>query len=288
MVVDTVGQAQTCIEYLRKNNVGRATFTVLEKLRGNSGMGKFDTPENVPRLFDLIKPKDDAYAPAFFKAVHNTLVANDMEQANRIAFGAKRWRVVTLDGGLIETSGAMSGGGSAPQRGAMSSKLASNAVSPQVLQGYERDSENAAQQLQKASAELREAEVELDRLKARDPEIDLAYQKLGMDIENVKRRIAEAQKRVNDLRFVKYSLHRAIFNKYPTAPRTNPILEILLASPSSRRRYPHRRTALTRSKSDQVGLSRILRTSKRKSLTSVAQNSSHRNPRSTASGSTLL
>jgi len=200
MVVDKVSQAQTCIEYLRKNNVGRASFMVLEKLNV-TGMDRIQTPENVPRLFDLVKPKSVEYLPAFSKALGNTLVANDMDQANRIAFGGtRRWRVVTLDGGLIETSGAMSGGGSQPSRGAMSSKFAAASVSPQMLQSYEKDSEHAAQELQKATAEFREAEMELERLTARDPELDLALQKAGMDIENTKRRLVEAEKRIKELR----------------------------------------------------------------------------------------
>ena len=202
MVVDKVEQAQTCIDYLRKNNVGRASFMVLEKL--NTGnMAALQTPENVPRLFDLVKPKSPDYLPAFSKALGNTLVAKDMEQANRIAFGGvRRWRVVTLDGGLIETSGAMSGGGSQPSRGAMSSKFASASISPQVLQSYEKESEQATEQLQKVTAELREAEVELERLMSRDPDIDIALQKVGMDIENSRKRIGGAERRVKELTFV--------------------------------------------------------------------------------------
>lgn len=44
-------------------------------------------PENVPRLFDLIKVDDAKIANAFFFAVRNTLVANTLEQATRIAYG---------------------------------------------------------------------------------------------------------------------------------------------------------------------------------------------------------
>ncbi|PPR02346.1 hypothetical protein CVT24_011690 [Panaeolus cyanescens] len=194
MVVDKVSQAQQCIEYLRKNNVGRASFMVLEKLSAD-GMQKINAP--LPRLFDLVKPKDPAFAPAFYKAMRDTLVAETVDQANHVAFGQadrRRWRVVSLDGAVIETSGAMSGGGGQPQRGAMSSKLAANAVSPQLLQGYERDNEAAAQQLQKATNDLRIAESELEGLKTRGPELDLAYQKIGMEINNMKQRIAEAER----------------------------------------------------------------------------------------------
>ncbi|KAF9561610.1 RecF/RecN/SMC protein [Agrocybe pediades] len=200
MVVDTVENGQKCIELLRQNNAGRASFMVLAKLSKHGMTDIFPTPENVPRLFDLVKPKSPEYAPAFFKAIGNTLVAKDIDQANRIAFADnRRFRVVTLDGALIETSGAMSGGGSTPSRGAMSSKFAAASVSPQVLATYERDNQQAAQQLQQATDELRGLESELDNLKRREPQIEMSLQKVRMDIENVKRRTAEAEKRVRDL-----------------------------------------------------------------------------------------
>ncbi|KAG6878944.1 hypothetical protein C0992_006381 [Termitomyces sp. T32_za158] len=201
MIVDRVEQGQACIEYLRSQNIGRASFMVLEKLTSSNSMAKIATPENVPRLFDLIQPKDPKFAPAFYKAVGNTLVAEDMDQANRIAYGARRWKVVTLSGQLIETSGTMSGGGSQPARGAMSSKLATDAVSPQVLRKYEQESQDASQQLDQALKELRIAEEELDRLRNSGPQIDLAFQKLGLDIENSKHRIAEAEKRVQHVKY---------------------------------------------------------------------------------------
>ncbi|RDB19364.1 Structural maintenance of chromosomes protein 4 [Hypsizygus marmoreus] len=201
MVVDKVDQGQACIEYLRTQNVGRASFLVLEKLRSNDGMAKINTPENVPRLFDLVKPKDPKFAPAFYKAMGNTLVAEDMDQANRIAFGgARRWRVVTLAGGLIETSGVMTGGGTQPARGGMSSKLAAEAVQPEVLRSYEQESQDASRKLEEALGALRQAEEELEKLKTSGPQIEMAYQKLGLDIENSKRRIADAEKRVQEVR----------------------------------------------------------------------------------------
>lgn len=58
----------------------------------------FIAPEGVPRLYDLVKVKDDKLRPAFFYAMGNTLVAQDLDQASRIAYGSDRRfrRVVTL------------------------------------------------------------------------------------------------------------------------------------------------------------------------------------------------
>ncbi|KAI0368918.1 RecF/RecN/SMC protein [Pilatotrama ljubarskyi] len=200
MVVDTVEQGQACIEYLRNKNVGRASFMVLEKLNGN-GMQRIQTPENVPRLFDLIEPKEPRFAPAFYKALRDTLVADNLEQANRIAFGGqRRWRVVTLAGQLIDASGTMSGGGTSVQRGGMSSKLAADAVPPEVIRKYQQDSEEDARALDAAVRELSELEAKVEALKQSTPRLDLAIDKVNLDIRNCAKRIADAEERVLELK----------------------------------------------------------------------------------------
>ncbi|KAH9837376.1 RecF/RecN/SMC [Rhodofomes roseus] len=200
LVVDTVEQGQACIEYLRQQSIGRASFMVLEKLK-HPNMQKFSTPENVPRLFDLIKPKEPRFAAAFYKGVHDTLVANDLDQANRIAFGgSRRWRVVTLAGQLIDSSGTMSGGGNHVMRGGMSSKLQSEAVAPEVLKQYERDSEQAARELDTLQHELQEAEGDLEGAMRSGPQLDMAIEKVNLDLRTGAKRIAEAEKRVRDLK----------------------------------------------------------------------------------------
>lgn len=175
---------------------------VLEKLPQTNGIEKIATPENVPRLFDLIKPKEPRFAPAFYKGVRDTLVADDLDQANRIAFGGqKRWRVVTLAGQLIDASGTMSGGGNQVNKGGMSSKLAKDPVTPQALKAYEKESEDAMKELEATLQEMRKAEIEVENLGKSGPEIDLAFQKISLDIQTGMKRIAEAERRVKELKY---------------------------------------------------------------------------------------
>lgn len=205
LVVDTVEQGQACIEYLRKQNVGRASFFVLEKLPADGRLDQIATPENAPRLFDLIKPKDPQFAPAFYKGLGNTLVANDLDQANRIAYGqSKRWRVVTLEGQLFDTSGTMSGGGTKVARGGMSSKLASDAVQPAVMKQYEADSESLQQELEELLTERQQLESEVEELRKHLPATEMAVQKLELDIQNADKRIKEDERRIKELRCVVY------------------------------------------------------------------------------------
>ena len=82
-------------------------------------------PSSIKRLFDLIQPSSSKFAPAFYSKVFNTLVAPN-ERGQKVAYGAKRWKVVTLDGKVVDTSGTMSGGGNYVSRGAMRLSDSSN------------------------------------------------------------------------------------------------------------------------------------------------------------------
>lgn len=197
MVVDSVEVGQQCIEYLRKNNLGRANFILLDKL-AQRDLSPIQTPENVPRLFDLIKPKDARFAPAFYSIMQNTLVAQNLEQANRIAYGAKRWRVVTLDGQLIDVSGTMSGGGTRVARGAMSSKLTSDTTKEQV-QKLEGERDQLERQFEAFQARQRELEASLREKQEEIPRLETVIQKINLEVENCTRNLADAQKRVQDL-----------------------------------------------------------------------------------------
>uniref|UniRef100_A0A8D3AMU6 Structural maintenance of chromosomes protein n=1 Tax=Scophthalmus maximus TaxID=52904 RepID=A0A8D3AMU6_SCOMX len=113
IVVDTIDTAQKCVTFLKEQNIGVATFIGLDKMKvWEKNMAPIRTPEDTPRLFDMVRVKDQSVRPAFYFALRDTLVAQDMEQATRMAFQKdKRWRVVTLKGQIIEMAGTMTGGG---------------------------------------------------------------------------------------------------------------------------------------------------------------------------------
>lgn len=197
LVVDSVEVGQQCIDYLRKNNLGRANIILLDRL-ARRDLSSIDTPEGVPRLFDLVKAKDGRFGPAFYSVLQNTLVASDLEQANRIAYGARRWRVVTLDGQLIDVSGTMSGGGARVARGGMSSKLIAETSKEQVSK-LEVDRDELEQEFQAFQERQRELEGRLKDLNDQIPQIETRMQKASLEIESLKRNLADAQRRVSEL-----------------------------------------------------------------------------------------
>jgi structural maintenance of chromosome 4 len=199
LVVDEVEQGQACIEVLRRGNIGRASIMVLDKLPARN-LSPIATPENVPRLFDLIKPKDPRFAQAFYKGVMNTLVAEDLEQAQRIGYGKQRWRVVTLAGQLIDPSGTMSGGGARVQRGGMSSKFVGDKVEPEVIAKYEEEVVQAQQAFTEFQGDRKALEQEVARLNKQIPDIEVAMEKLDLDLNNSDQRIANAKDRLKEVR----------------------------------------------------------------------------------------
>lgn len=197
LVVDTVEVGQQCIEYLRKNNLGRANFILLDRLPQRD-LSQIQTPENVPRLFDLVKSKHDRFLPAFYSVLQNTLVAKDLEQANRIAYGAKRWRVVTLDGQLIDKSGTMSGGGTRVAKGGMSSKLSADVSRDQVAK-LEVDRDAVEKEYSELQDSYRELQGQLQDLQNQVPRLDTKAQKLGLELDSIERNIADSQKRIQEI-----------------------------------------------------------------------------------------
>ncbi|KAK4463285.1 putative structural maintenance of chromosomes protein 4 [Cladorrhinum samala] len=196
-VTDTVEAGQQCIEYLRKTNMGRGNFICLDKLRSRD-LSPIKTPEDAPRLFDLVQAKYAKFRPAFYHALQDTLVAEDLAQANRIAYGAKRWRVVTLAGELIDKSGTMSGGGSTVKKGLMSSKLVSDISKEQVVK-LEIDRDAFEQRFQEFQEHQRELEARMRSLKEQIPQLDTKMQKINLEIESAARNLADAQRRIKEL-----------------------------------------------------------------------------------------
>ncbi|RCK64786.1 Structural maintenance of chromosomes protein 4 [Candida viswanathii] len=187
MVVETVETAQACIEYLRKNQLGYANFICLNKLR-NFDLAPIRTPgdpSHVKRLFDLIQPSSAKFAPAFYSKVYDTLVAPNLTEAKKVAYGAKRWKVVTLDGNVIDISGTMSGGGNYVSKGAMRSGSSGSVMSADELEGMKKKLHLMEQEVDRMTGDYNEKTTMLDKLKKLKPETEFEISKLQLDIESL-------------------------------------------------------------------------------------------------------
>ena len=109
VVVDNDITASKCINILKENKSGVVTFLPLNKIKQRiiSEEEKRLANETYGFALDLIK-YDKKFSNAFSYVFGSTIVIDNLEQGRKLGVG--RARMVTLDGDLIEPSGAMIGG----------------------------------------------------------------------------------------------------------------------------------------------------------------------------------
>ncbi len=105
IVVADSAIAVDCIKYLKENRIGRATFLPLDKIKPRFGEAPKDS--GVVDLAINLIDFDGKYLNAFSFIFGDTVVVDRIETAKKLGSGR---RYVTLDGDLVEKSGAMIGG----------------------------------------------------------------------------------------------------------------------------------------------------------------------------------
>ncbi|KAG6579734.1 structural maintenance of chromosomes protein [Phytophthora cinnamomi] len=207
LVVETTSGAQACVAYLRKHNLGRTTFLILEQLgylksKYAQRFRDVTAPSGhvAPRLFDLVEVNDEKYLPAFYYALRDTLVAKDLDEASAIAYQGRqcKYRVVTLDGQLVEMSGAMSGGGKRARSGGMSSTLASG-LSEDEIRALQEEASSQREELEQIRDEKASLEKELSHLTRKIDQYENELPKIELDVSATKTRLEDFKKNTSIL-----------------------------------------------------------------------------------------
>ena len=105
VVVDTDHIAAGAIQYLKNEKLGRVTFLPLNKLRPPA-LPPIKEPGVIGYAVNLIE-YEPGYDKAFAVALGATVIVDTLDRARKLI---GRYRMVTLDGELLERSGAMTGG----------------------------------------------------------------------------------------------------------------------------------------------------------------------------------
>ncbi|KAH7671753.1 Structural maintenance of chromosomes protein [Dioscorea alata] len=203
IVVETTASAQACVELLRRKNLGVATFMILEKQLDHKHKmkEKVITPEGVPRLFDLVTMKDEQLKLAFFAALGNTVVAKDLDQAARIAYGNDKEfrRVVTLDGSLFEKSGTLSGGGSKPRGGKMGTSIRAS-VSAEAIANAEKELTDLVDELVTLRQKIADASRRSQAYKKEEARFEMELAKSQKEIDSLSAQYSYIEKQLGSLK----------------------------------------------------------------------------------------
>ncbi len=210
VVVDDDVVGQQCIEHLKSRNAGRATFLPMTEMRQRRLPSAPTDPGVVGFAYDLVE-FDDQYAGVFSYVLGDTLVVEDIETA-RSYMGD--YRMVTLDGDLVEKSGAMTGGSRKGSRysftGGGEGQL--ERVAKQItelqdertdlreeLRSVEGRLDDARDRKTDAADEVRSIETEIEKLEDRRESTDDEIEGLEDDLEELRAERESVDDRMNEI-----------------------------------------------------------------------------------------
>lgn len=170
IVVENEAYGREAIAFLKRRQAGRATFLPLDVIRGRSipeheKKSLSDIGGFVGIAVNLVR-FDEKYENIMSSLLGNVIIAEKLEEANRIAAKCQyRYRVVTLEGDVVNPGGSMTGG-------SLQKKTSS-------LLGRNR-------QIDEMDKEIRTSEVQLGDLRKK--------------LEQIKRELSEGTRTLDELR----------------------------------------------------------------------------------------
>ena len=189
VVVSDDGVGQRAIEYLKSRNAGRATFLPMTKMQQRSVLSLPNQEGVVDFAYNLVEFPEE-YAGVFSYVLGSTLVVEDMGTA-RALMGD--YRLVTLEGELVEKSGAMTGGSKSGSRYSFESSEG------QLQRVADRIAE-LEEQRRDLQEEVRNVESRLDDARERRSAAAEQVRDIESDIERKEREREEVEGRIESMR----------------------------------------------------------------------------------------
>ncbi|MEM6251942.1 MAG: chromosome segregation protein SMC [Cyanobacteria bacterium P01_D01_bin.156] len=217
LVVDNDGVAARGIDILKRQRAGRATFLPLNSIRAPriQKVGRWERPDGfIDYAVDLIECEDN-YRDVFAFVFGGTVVFERLGDARR---HLGKFRMVTLEGEILESSGAMTGGSLRRQ-----GRLHFGTVDPgesseakalrerleeieRILSGCDRALAKADTQVKNQSKALletrqtyREQQLQNNQAQQQQQQLQQRLEKAQQQLQNYQREHTAAQKRLEEL-----------------------------------------------------------------------------------------
>ena len=209
IVTDTEEEAKKLVNYLRDNNLGRASFLPISSVKGQkvSGINTSKVDGIIGIASDLIKT-DKKYNEIILSLLGRTVIVEDINSAIKLARqNSYKFKIVTLKGDVINPSGAISGGSVATKtasilgRGkeikALEKELFEIKNKTEKLQAekekYENSISSLLEKFEEKQKEAQELEIvyatekqKIDTIDSEIEKLDSKLSKLRIDLDNIK------------------------------------------------------------------------------------------------------
>ena len=191
IVVDSESDGKAAIGYLKRTGGGRATFLPLSVIRGKTLQENgLDHSRGFVGIASELVTCDGQYRPILENLLGRIVIATDIDAAIALARSyGNRFKIVTLDGQVMNPGGSMTGGSTNKESGILSranelekltareKELEQNLlIADADLREAQRSADQVEFQLTAARDQLREAEDQVLRLQGQEKQHEILLQ----------------------------------------------------------------------------------------------------------------
>lgn len=205
LIVDRWADAELAINFLKRENAGRATFQPLDTLRRpHAPQLDVNDPGIIGIGAELIGYSPEI-ADVVGQALNRVLVVEDLAASRRIIKQSRNWTLVTLAGEITRPSGSVTGGSAARAAGLLTRERDRRAL-PARIESAEQQAAGTRQQLEATTDEIAvvarqiaTAEREAAGIETTIREITTDQERAARDLHAARQSTDQLQQRLDNL-----------------------------------------------------------------------------------------
>ena len=201
IVTDTEENAKKLVEHLRKNNLGRASFLPISSVRGKKIENIKGKKVGVVGIAADLISCDKKYEQIILNLLGRTVIVDNMQNAINLARENNySFRIITIEGDIINPSGAITGG-------SVTKKTVNILGRSREIENLEKEIKELKEKIEKLEKDKEQYESlsedvieEVQSLEKQLQEIDITYATEKQRVVSIDENIEQIQKRIEKLK----------------------------------------------------------------------------------------
>ena len=201
IVTDTEEDAKKLVEHLRKNNLGRASFLPISSVRGKKIENIKGKKVGVVGIASDLISCDKKYEQIILNLLGRTVIVDNMQNAINLAKENNySFRIITIEGDIINPSGAITGG-------SVTKKTVNILGRSREIESLEKEIKKLKEKIEKLEKDKEQYESssedvieEVQSLEKQLQEIDITYATEKQRVVSIDENIEQIQKRIEKLK----------------------------------------------------------------------------------------
>ena len=210
IVTDTEEDAKKLVEHLRKFNLGRASFLPITSVKGKK-LDKIKSEKGVIGIASDLVKFDKKYEQIVLSLLGRTLIVDTMD--NAIAMARKNsygFRIVTLQGDVLNPSGAISGGSVSTKTVNILGRSREIEELKKTITELEKKVEKLKKDKSEYESSIEDLLEEIEGLENELKDIEIVYATEKQRVSSIEEAVSKVEKRLEKLRDEKKSIEEQL------------------------------------------------------------------------------